>query len=184
MWDRNWPAWPSRTAGLYSDLVHRSEFDLLTDIHNRFSLDKQLEASIARAREDASIFGLIYIDLDEFKQVNDVYGHRVGDLYLQEVAGRMKRQLRTADLLARVGGDEFVVLVPMVHSRADVEEIASRLESCFDAPFQAEGYVAARVCKRGHRALPGRWIDQGQPVERRRRSDVRGQACEARRSRP
>ena len=126
---------------LYSDLVHRSEFDLLTDIHNRFSLDKELESSIARAREDATIFGLIYVDLDEFKQVNDVYGHRVGDLYLQEVAGRMKRQLRTADLLARVGGDEFVVLVPMVHSRADVEEIASRLESCFVAPFEAEGYV-------------------------------------------
>jgi diguanylate cyclase (GGDEF)-like protein len=126
---------------LYTDLVHRSEFDLLTDIHNRFSLDKELDAAIARAREDARIFGLIYVDLDEFKQVNDVYGHRVGDLYLQEVAGRMKRQLRGADLLARVGGDEFVVLVPKVHSRADLEEIASRLESCFDAPFQAEGYV-------------------------------------------
>jgi diguanylate cyclase (GGDEF)-like protein len=126
---------------LYSDLVHRSEFDLLTDIHNRFSLDKELEASIARAREDATIFGLIYVDLDEFKQVNDIYGHRVGDLYLQEVAGRMKHQLRTADLLARVGGDEFVVLVPMVHSRADVEEIASRLDACFDAPFKVEGYV-------------------------------------------
>ena len=53
----------------------------------------------------------------------------------------MKRQLRTADLLARVGGDEFVVLVPVLHSRADVEEIASRLESCFDTPFQAEGYT-------------------------------------------
>jgi diguanylate cyclase (GGDEF)-like protein len=126
---------------LYSDLVHRSEFDLLTDMHNRFSLDKQLEASIARAREAATIFGLIYVDLDEFKQVNDIYGHRAGDLYLQEVARRMKHQLRTADLLARVGGDEFVVLVPMVHSRADVEEIASRLESCFDAPFETEGYV-------------------------------------------
>ncbi len=126
---------------MYSDLVHRSEFDLLTDIHNRFSLDKQLQASIERARKDATMFGLIYVDLDEFKQVNDVYGHRVGDLYLQEVAARMKRQLRGADLLARVGGDEFVVLVPMVRGRADVEEIASRLESCFDAPFQSEGYV-------------------------------------------
>ena len=113
---------------LYSDLVHRSEFDLLTDIHNRFSLDKQLDASIERAREDATMFGLIYVDLDEFKQVNDFYGHRVGDLYLQEVSMRMKHQLRTADLLARVGGDEFAVLVPVVHSRADVEEIASRLE--------------------------------------------------------
>ena len=126
---------------LYSDLVHRSEFDLLTDIHNRFSLDRQLDGAIARAREDASAFGLIYLDLDDFKQVNDVYGHRMGDLYLQEISSRMKRQLRGADMLARVGGDEFAVLVPMVHSRADVEEIASRLEHCFAAPLRIEGYT-------------------------------------------
>jgi diguanylate cyclase (GGDEF)-like protein len=126
---------------LFSDLVHRSEFDLLTDIHNRFSLDKQLDTRVARAREEASIFGLIYVDLDEFKQVNDQYGHRVGDLYLQEVSMRMKRQLRSADLLARLGGDEFAVLVPVVHKRTDVEEIAARLEQCFAAPFSVEGYV-------------------------------------------
>jgi diguanylate cyclase (GGDEF)-like protein len=126
---------------LYSDLVHRSEFDLLTDAHNRFSLDRQFDAAIARAREDAGIFGLIYIDLDEFKQVNDAYGHRVGDIYLQEVSRRMKRQLRNADFLARVGGDEFAVLVPMVRNRADVEEIASRLEHCFVASFTVEGQV-------------------------------------------
>jgi diguanylate cyclase (GGDEF)-like protein len=126
---------------MYSDLVHRSEFDLLTDIHNRFSLDRQLDALIARAREEASVFGLIYIDLDEFKQVNDAYGHGVGDMYLQEVSRQMKRQLRSADMLARVGGDEFVVLVPFVHNRSDVQEIAQRLEHCFAAPFKCEGHV-------------------------------------------
>jgi diguanylate cyclase (GGDEF)-like protein len=126
---------------LYSDLVHRSEFDQLTDIHNRFSLDRQMEAQIAMARENASIFGLIYVDLDEFKQVNDQYGHRVGDLYLQEASRRMKRQLRSADLLARIGGDEFAVLLPAVHNRSEVEEIALRLEHCFAAPYTVEGCV-------------------------------------------
>ncbi|HWG20333.1 MAG TPA: GGDEF domain-containing protein, partial [Terracidiphilus sp.] len=85
-------------------------------------------------------FGLIYIDLDEFKQVNDRYGHRIGDLYLQEIAERMKRQLRPGDILARLGGDEFAALVPQVRSRADVEEIAGRLERCFDEPFSLDGY--------------------------------------------
>lgn len=129
------------TRRLYSDLVHRSEFDLLTDIHNRFSLEKQLDATIAIARDQARIFGVIFVDLDEFKQVNDLYGHQVGDLYLQEVSLRMKRQLRTGDLLARLGGDEFAALVPTARSRADVEEIALRLERCFDEPFSVEGYL-------------------------------------------
>jgi diguanylate cyclase (GGDEF)-like protein len=127
------------TRRLYSDLLHRSEFDLLTDIHNRFSLDKYLDRHIEEARQNAGIFGLIYIDLDKFKQVNDVYGHQVGDLYLQEVALRMKRQLRNVDMLARLGGDEFAVLLPLVRNRAKVEEIAQRLEHSFDEPFIIEG---------------------------------------------
>jgi diguanylate cyclase (GGDEF)-like protein len=127
------------TRHLYTDLRHRSEFDLLTDIHNRFSLDKYLDRQIAAAHQDAGIFGLIYIDLDKFKQVNDLYGHQIGDLYLQEVALRMKRQLRGVDMLARLGGDEFAALLPQVRNRAKVEEIALRLERCFQAPFLIEG---------------------------------------------
>jgi diguanylate cyclase (GGDEF)-like protein len=126
------------TRKLYSDLLHRSEFDLLTDIHNRFSLGKHLNIEIEEARRNAGIFGLIYVDLDEFKQVNDVYGHHIGDLYLQEVARRLKQQLRSHDLLARLGGDEFAVLLPLVSSRAHVEEIAMRLEHCFSEPFILE----------------------------------------------
>lgn len=129
------------TRKLYKDLVYRSEFDLLTDIHNRFSLDRYLEQMIEKAKVEGSIFGLVYVDLDEFKQVNDFYGHHVGDLYLQEVSMRMKRQLRSGDMLARLGGDEFAALVPVVRSRAAIEEIAQRMERCFDAPFAVEGYV-------------------------------------------
>jgi diguanylate cyclase (GGDEF)-like protein len=129
------------TRKLYSDLRRRSEFDLLTDTHNRFSLDKHLDAMITEARNAAGIFGFIYIDLDEFKQINDFYGHQVGDRYLQEVALRMKRQLRSHDLLARQGGDEFAALVPVVRSRVEVEEIAERLERCFDEPFAIDDYT-------------------------------------------
>ncbi len=129
------------TRRLFTDLVRRSEFDLLTDVHNRFSLERLLDQRIEQARENAAIFGLVYIDLNDFKQVNDLYGHHVGDLYLQEVSNRMKRQLRALDTLARLGGDEFAVLLPLVHHRADVEEIAGRLARCLEDPFTAEGYV-------------------------------------------
>jgi diguanylate cyclase (GGDEF)-like protein len=129
------------TRRLYSDLRHRSEFDLLTDILNRFSLETRLDAQIDEARQQARVFGLIYIDLDRFKLVNDIYGHQVGDLYLQEASLRMKQQLRSHDLLARLGGDEFAALVPVVRKRAEVGEIAERLERSFDSPFEVEGLV-------------------------------------------
>jgi len=129
------------TRKAHADLVRRSEFDLLTDVHNRFSLEKQLEGLIERVRDMAGIFGLIYVDLDGFKQVNDGYGHHVGDQYLQEVTARMKRQLRGGDLLARLGGDEFAVVIPVAHGRAGVEEVAHRLQNCFSEPFRIGGHL-------------------------------------------
>jgi diguanylate cyclase (GGDEF)-like protein len=129
------------TRRLHSDLLYRSEFDLLTDVHNRFSLDKHLETQIEEARRNAGIFGLICINLDKFKQVNDVYSRHIGDLCLQEVARRIKQQLRSQDLLARLGDDEFAVLLPTVPNRAGVEEVAMRLKHCFDLPFVLEGFT-------------------------------------------
>jgi diguanylate cyclase (GGDEF)-like protein len=129
------------TRRMNADLLRRSEFDQLTDIHNRFSLGKRIDTQIKKARLNASIFGLIYVDLDEFKQVNDLHGHHIGDLYLQEVARRMKLQLRSQDLLARLGGDEFVALLPTVRNRTDVEEVSQRLEHCFNDPLVLEGHT-------------------------------------------
>jgi diguanylate cyclase (GGDEF)-like protein len=129
------------TRRLYSDLRRRSEFDQLTDIRNRSSLDARLNALVGESRQNEAIFGLIYIDLDDFKQVNDRCGHHVGDHYLQQAAERMNRQLRAHDLLARLGGDEFAVLVQLVSGRADVDEIARRLEHCFDDPLSIDGFL-------------------------------------------
>jgi diguanylate cyclase (GGDEF)-like protein len=131
------------TRRLYHDLRHRSEHDLLTDIPNRFSMERELDRLMNGATRDepgdGSVFGLIYVDLDRFKQINDRYGHRTGDLYLQEVTLRMKLQLRSGDTLARIGGDEFIALTPILRSRADAEDIAMRLDRCFDEPFDLEG---------------------------------------------
>jgi diguanylate cyclase (GGDEF)-like protein len=129
------------TRRLYSDLRRRLEFDQLTDIHNRSSLDAHLDELIEESRQKGATFGLIYIDLDDFKLVNDRRGHHVGDHYLQEAAQRMNRQLRSHDLLARLGGDEFAALVQVVRARAEVEEIARRLEHCFDEPLSIDGFL-------------------------------------------
>ena len=128
------------TRRLYSDLIHRSEFDILTDAHNRFSLEKYIDQQIEQSREQAGMFGLLYFDLNDFKQVNDTYGHKVGDLYLQEVAERVKRQLRAMDMLARIGGDEFGVILPNIRNRAEAEEVARRVERCVSPVFFVEGY--------------------------------------------
>jgi diguanylate cyclase (GGDEF)-like protein len=127
------------THRLYADLTYRSEFDALTDVPNRFSLDRQLQEQVQKARENATVVGLIYADLDDFKQVNDEYGHQVGDVYLQETAARIKTLLRPGDVLARLGGDEFAILVPNARSRWVVEEIARRLSASFRTPLMIEG---------------------------------------------
>jgi diguanylate cyclase (GGDEF)-like protein len=129
------------TRRLYSDLRRRSEFDLLTDIRNRFAMEKFIESQIDEARQSGRILGLIYIDLDKFKPINDTYGHHVGDLFLQAVAARMSRQLLGGDMLARLGGDEFAALVSLNNGRADLDKIVARLEHCFDDPFVVGGHL-------------------------------------------
>jgi diguanylate cyclase (GGDEF)-like protein len=128
------------TRRLYTDLRHRSEFDLLTDVYNRFSLHKRLDVLIQEAGP-TGIFGLIYLDLDKFKPINDTFGHQVGDAYLQGIAMRMNSRLLGGDMLARLGGDEFAALVSLPRGRSDLEKIVARLTRCFDAPFLIEGHV-------------------------------------------
>lgn len=131
------------TRRAYSDLRRHAEYDRLTDCFNRFSLEKQMDSLLANSRECSDgAFGVVYIDLDKFKQINDHYGHRGGDLYLQVACKRMKEQLRSQDFFARLGGDEFVVLIPGASTDEEMEDIASRLAGVFEAPFLIEGYGA------------------------------------------
>jgi diguanylate cyclase (GGDEF)-like protein len=125
---------------LYHDLRRRSEFDLLTEIPNRFAFEKSLDLRIEESCRAGKRLGLIYIDLDNFKPINDIYGHGAGDAFLQGVARRMSEQLLGGDMLARLGGDEFAALVSLVNGRMDLAPIVGRLERCFAEPFLFEGH--------------------------------------------
>ncbi|HTX76497.1 MAG TPA: GGDEF domain-containing protein [Terracidiphilus sp.] len=127
------------TRRLYADLVHRTEFDMLTDAHNRFFFEKELDLRIQLAEATGETFGILYFDLDDFKQINDSHGHRVGDAYLQQFSQRIRGQLRGQDKLARIGGDEFAVLVPFVRGHHDLEEIMVRLEASLREPLVVDG---------------------------------------------
>jgi diguanylate cyclase (GGDEF)-like protein len=142
------------TRRLYADLVRRSELDLLTNVYNRSALWARLDALVEESRQNSNVFGLIYIDLNKFKPINDRYGHHVGDLYLQEVAKRMSQQIRSHDMLARLGGDEFAVLLPMARYRTNIEEIVLRLEHSFKTPFFVGGIFLHGTASFGYAVYP------------------------------
>lgn len=108
-------------------ISHMAMHDALTDLPNRVLLDDRLEMAITRAERCNQRVALGFIDLDHFKQVNDNFGHKMGDRLLREVTKRLQRALRTSDTLSRWGGDEFVVLCPDLNSLEDAREITQKL---------------------------------------------------------
>jgi diguanylate cyclase (GGDEF)-like protein len=108
-------------------ISHMAMHDALTDLPNRVLLDDRLEMAITRAARCNQRVALGFIDLDHFKQVNDNFGHKMGDRLLREVTKRLQHALRTSDTLSRWGGDEFVVLCPDLNSLDDAREITQKL---------------------------------------------------------
>jgi diguanylate cyclase (GGDEF)-like protein/PAS domain S-box-containing protein len=120
-------------------IKHLAHHDTLTGLPNRASFMERLEMLMSGAAGDRGRLALLFIDLDHFKRVNDSLGHLVGDALLQTVAERITSRLRTSDLVARFGGDEFMVLLSDFDSLADVEEVALKLLGAIESPVQVEG---------------------------------------------
>jgi diguanylate cyclase (GGDEF)-like protein len=120
-------------------LRHLATHDALTGLPNRVLLDDRLAQAIAHAVRDAQPFAVLMLDLDRFKLINDSFGHRAGDVVLNEVARRLQGLVRSIDTVARVGGDEFVLVVSPSAARAEAEEIGKRANEILSAPFQVEG---------------------------------------------
>jgi diguanylate cyclase (GGDEF)-like protein/PAS domain S-box-containing protein len=119
--------------------------DPLTGLANRTSLGPALEQAVERARRRGTRLAGVFIDLDGFKQVNDMYGHDAGDRFLVEVARRLRANLRAVDVVARLGGDEFFVVLEDVHDEAAVENIVRKLLAAAVRPYDFPGGVQARI---------------------------------------
>ncbi|MBD2092015.1 CHASE2 domain-containing protein [Microcoleus sp. FACHB-1515] len=113
--------------------------DGLTKLPNRQLLQERLEQAIDRAHDREQLVVLLFLDLDGFKQINDSFGHRMGDLLLKAVAQRLAGCLRGSDTVARMGGDEFVVLLPAISSAPDISIVAEKLIYTLSQPFSIEG---------------------------------------------
>jgi len=116
-------------------LNHRSLHDPLTGLPNRTLLEELLDQAVARARRSHHVAAVLFADLDGFKAVNDRYGHHVGDQLLRAVAERLTETLRPGDTLARLSGDEFVILCEDLHDTSDAEVVARRIASAMASPF-------------------------------------------------
>lgn len=129
-------------------LRHMATHDVLTGLPNRALLSDRLRMAIAQARRSGQGFSVAVLDLDGFKKVNDGLGHPTGDALLRVASARLIKALRNSDTLARIGGDEFVAIMPGAVSSADIKLICGRLMSMMQAPFEVQEhtlYVSASV---------------------------------------
>ncbi len=134
----------TRLERAYSELLERSERDNLTGLYNRRKLEHLIAEELFRARRYRHRCSLLLIDLDQFKPVNDRHGHAAGDALLLEVAGVLAGDLRQSDAVGRIGGDEFLVLVPETDGPA-AEQLAAKLTGLIESIRLRYGVAELRV---------------------------------------
>ncbi len=147
---------------LHADLAHAARYDELTGLPNRRLFQDRILSAIARCRRGQSRGALLFIDLDDFKQVNDQHGHVVGDQLLHAIARRITSCVREADTVARIGGDEFVALLENVADHAQAEAVARKIQQVIATPLVLAGSTLQPHASIGIALYPehGEVIDQ------------------------
>ena len=120
-------------------LVRLAQYDPLTGLPNRSLVNDRLRVALAQARESGTRLAVLYLDLDQFKKVNDAFGHSMGDRLLQEVSSRLSGSVRAGDTVSRQGGDEFLILLREIASEEEAARIAERLIQSMDEPISIDG---------------------------------------------
>jgi len=128
--------------------------DLLTGLPNRVLLLDRISQAIALSRRTHRAVAVITVDIDDFKQVNDTCGHDAGDQFLIEFASRLKHSLRECDSVTRLGGDEFLLLIPEIESSTQLESMVSRILESMQAPFQVRDTTLSPTCSMGIAIYP------------------------------
>lgn len=123
-------------------IEQQAYYDHLTGLPNRWLFSDRAEKAILKAKRDGLLVAVFFIDLDNFKPVNDCYGHPMGDLLLQEVAARLQSHIRKSDTVARFGGDEFAILMSEFNKDENtINQFCQSLNKLFDEPFQVDGQL-------------------------------------------
>jgi len=133
---------------------HLAQHDTLTDLPNRALLTDRLQQALSYAKREQQHVALMFIDLDRFKPINDTQGHVVGDWLLKQVAGRMRECVRDSDTVARVGGDEFVVLLRSIDSTEDAVMVAEKIRNSLNKPFELAQQSLQISCSIGVALFP------------------------------
>ncbi|NNM70780.1 MAG: EAL domain-containing protein [Gallionella sp.] len=120
-------------------IQYLANFDALTGLPNRIQLDDQLKYALSQAKRNGGYLAVMFLDLDRFKDINDTLGHSIGDAFLVEVAKRVRLLLREGDTVSRLGGDEFILLLPRSDARG-AAQIAQKLLNAIAEPYQIEQY--------------------------------------------
>ncbi len=136
------------------ELARQAQHDHLTGLPNRSLLEERLERAVAAAARYGRSLAVLFLDLDGFKLVNDTFGHNGGDEVLRQVAQRLGAGLRSSDTLARLSGDEFVILVTEMHRPDDAREIAQGLLDRLEAPYRVMGRDVALSASIGISVFP------------------------------
>ncbi len=137
---------PAQRVAIFSDITKKKQneeiiwrqanFDSLTGLYNRRMFSEKLGMQIHQSKRDGQPFALIYLDLDEFKDVNDTLGHDKGDDLLKETALRLKKCVRKTDIISRLGGDEFTIIINNLDKSVSVERVAMQIINELSQPFQ------------------------------------------------
>jgi diguanylate cyclase (GGDEF)-like protein len=120
-------------------LEHEATHDPLTGLANRTLFQHRMAEGLEHAQQDNYMMGVMYLDLDDFKQVNDVHGHAVGDALLKEIAQRLRQVVRSSDTVARLGGDEFALVMVGITDTAQCADIKEKIERAISLPAELEG---------------------------------------------